>query len=1734
MPSPIGTGGAGIHLESWLAADYLAATLTGGAVRGLPAGAVATGVKLQRRFEGQPLDDLIVSALNATGTATLALQAKRTLSFGNNLLFRDVMSQCWQTFTGDAFQPGRDRFGIAIGTPDTRFERAGRNCLNWARYSSDAADFFSRISAKDVASNAMRVFLDAVRGALTEAAGNPVKDDDLWRFLSHLVVLCFDFEQTDESANRSAAIERLQLALVPEDAARAPDLWRALVDIADRAKPTAGSLDRQSLVEHLQGEFHLAPLRVVQPDLQRIHAVSQRALDDIRTDLGGVHLSRSSLVADLNKKLTQSRLIEVVGEAGSGKSALLKLLAQPLLDEGPVLFLSAQRLPIGAPGWEGLAAHWHLTTSLPDLLVELTTAARPCLFVDGIERIEDPGAWLAVNDLLRAIRRAPSAERWRVLLSTRSNSLSYRTHLDLDEWERGAARVVAGDLDAEEVAEIGTAHPHLAPLIAPGGRAGALATRPYLLDRLIRSNATGLIGVGPISEIDLMLGLWRGSGIESLPDGEVLARQDVLLALGRQRLGAPKCQLSSIGIEREPLLRLIRDDFLRHDTATRTLAFTHDILEDWSLCQALYHDGRDLAEILEDLNQPLWLVDAVALLAQWRVEQEATTKEWLTLLKGLSHPPMQPRWRRTLLCAPVQSIRARELLAKIEADLWTDDAALLGELMLSMRTIEVEPDPLVLDKSLFPDYDDVTRMQLAHAWAVPRLRSWRHFFPWLIRWLERIPPKCVDETTRVLESWAQSWHAFPNWAAQSIATWSRDWLSQIERGRGLENHQAVWALLDQMGVKHDDADGLRDRLRLLLLTAAHGAREHVAAYLRMVQCTSRHEGVEFIIKQANWLVEPMPAELVDFLLAVMLRDLRNEDQNDWPLFDLNEFGIVFDHHFFPASHLRPPFLALLRQHTDQGLRLINGICNHAMAVWRAVLEREHRGTPLPLKIRFPWGERQFWGHAREYTWFRSIGPGPYPVKSALMALEVWMEEQIAAGVGMETLLRQVLEGNDCVGALGACVSIALANPEQALKSVLPLAASPQLWEWDIHRRTQELGDSMSNLIGLPKDRVFLRDVAKRNRLAHRQRMLRELALYYVVNRDQSLRAELLERINALEDGDLPFDFVEQRSERAMIENLRERIHRMQAELTPENYKVRLDEIESRVLIQYEAPSDLTPPPAETERFETTNKAMKVALWAEQSLDANAMQSPLSLAEAVAIASDLDCPGLFEQPPDVTDFPMTNRMGAVAGAAAMALKFGEPSEELFGWGRAVIHRAVATPLDAGPLMFSHSEVSFHPVVFSAVAFAALVEHGLATEDERQAILELVCHPLLKVMEALYRGLAECWDQDPLLCWQAFALGMHLSVEPWAILNQRRGRLMLARPEGEAQWVLGTFAEIEADWEAGRYSRLPIVPPQWVPDANGATRPRRDRDDPPYQRSEVAFRWDIAPVVLALQPLAALLGIPSRRDSVMDLVSDLLAWTILDQCPPFEEHEGPAYEWGQKYLGWCARLTEYLSLTETDRIILDPLRKVSGERNGGHLLEHLIWGFIRHRLAQDKVPDASTLEVWRLLCDMLFLKAKKRGEKQDCCLADGYDGCVPLAIFTYGGHCFFDHPWPVLDAVKPIITSWVEEFAESSDGFSYLIVFLSKAGRGLLPDPALGWLQRVVEARGQDARFWRTNDNGSRTAALLERLLDDLGTETTYRSDLVQQVITITDVLISAGVRQASQMQKRLMKMHPEEY
>ena len=351
---PAATGNAGPHFEASVGAFYLLSLLSEGEPRGLP-GATSRTVEFQRRGSGHPLDDVIIKAVNADGSAAvLEIQAKRTLMFtASDKEFKDVVSQMWDAAKKPEFGTIRYELAVAIARTTTRVELACQSVLDWARQLPDAATFATHIGRENFSSKEMRDFVKVFRANLA-LAGAPTDDETVWRMLRRFQILPFDFESPgSDFAHR--ARERARLVLVNGQAGRAADLWPVLIHHAGTSARVGGALDRPALVTSLSTEYGFqfdqrADLRAVDA---RLAEEAEHALAEIKDHVGGVSLARTELIDGVYAALEQNRMVHLVGEAGSGKSSILKHVARRLQPEGRIIVLRNGRIIPG--GWLTMA-----------------------------------------------------------------------------------------------------------------------------------------------------------------------------------------------------------------------------------------------------------------------------------------------------------------------------------------------------------------------------------------------------------------------------------------------------------------------------------------------------------------------------------------------------------------------------------------------------------------------------------------------------------------------------------------------------------------------------------------------------------------------------------------------------------------------------------------------------------------------------------------------------------------------------------------------------------------------------------------------------------------------------------------------------------------------------------------------------------------------------------------------------------------------------------------------------------------------------------------------------------------------------------------------------------------------------------------------------------------------------------------------------------------------------------
>jgi len=205
-----------------------------------------------------------------------------------------------------------------------------------------------------------------------------------------------------------------------------------------------------------------------------------------------------------------------------------------------------------------------------------------------------------------------------------------------------------------------------------------------------------------------------------------------------------------------------------------------------------------------------------------------------------------------------------------------------------------------------------------------------------------------------------------------------------------------------------------------------------------------------------------------------------------------------------AAWYRGPFVALFQSDFRNGVGVLNRMLNHAALARARTLVSLHRyGGPVDdgdidayrTELDITGTHRVYVGDGHVWIWYRGTGVGPYPVMSALQALERVCDQLIEIGVPICSLVATLLEGCQSLAMVGLVVGLVVRHLEVADRLLDPYLAEPMIWEQEFSRAVQEASGLAAASDGL---------VAPERR----QWSLREAAMLMVLRADETRVAEL--------------------------------------------------------------------------------------------------------------------------------------------------------------------------------------------------------------------------------------------------------------------------------------------------------------------------------------------------------------------------------------------------------------------------------------------------------------------------------------------------------------------------------------------------------------------------------------------------------------------------------------------------
>lgn len=1745
------TGGGGFTYEDVVVAYYLTALLREEGAQGCRGSVTRVGVQQDR--QGEPMDDLVVDAMQLGESSRLSLQVKSSLTISDkDDDLKEIFKGAITTRRKPDFKVGRDRYGfITNSVAISRFNSLKR-ILELAEASTTGLEFSSRFESGKEASGPDIALRSELSNLITPAGSDAELD-----FYKHFV--CYRFDNLEPDGDRFVElINRLDEITTSGGNVFAEVLCRH-VRLGEGA---AKVWTRNSLIADIRS---VVPLRVspsFKADVGILTSLAEEALAGIRADIAGFSIDRAEAVSNAVKAAADHVFTNISGLPGCGKSVILRRCVEQAMGRGPVLFLKSDRLD--AATWRSFANSQglrHQTAS--DLLSEIGAVGTPILFIDGIDRI-DPRNRGVITDLLNAIQREPELQHWHILVTSRDQGLEVlRSWIPASLYAKtGLGNVPVSTLDDKEADLLADQYPALRPLLYGATAVREIARRPFFA-AVLADQAANLgfeKNPPPQTEIELIEAWWRAGGYNVEAEAADV-RQRALLNLAE--VGAP-----TLGKE-------IRGKFIKEETAAQlkglrqdkivdvvvagsSYKFKHDIFFEWAFFRLLIDEGQSWPEALVKAGEPPLLARIVSLLSQFEYEKGSS---WVSTYGPLVARALRPQWRRAWLLGPAASTRFVKHLTVFESLMTSNDFALLEKFLVWFQAERTIPNPLIL-QSTTSEIDSSLVVRAADLLGWPSdVPQWKRVLAWIFSRHTTFPVLILPHVVELFNVWQNMCADFTNSVSEQIIAISDAWLVEIEAGTSTR-----W---DEM--KRDTRDSLASDLRKMLLRAARSYPDNAGRALdRLIDWKDRSNTVlKSVFGLSAVLAEVHPNKLAELVRVEVVeelpkdkrdRDVRERKEHYARLeaargkteeqrseaekrmisspvlfgalgqdrYDFDDIGIDRHHNaFYPAAPAHEPFDALFKAAPDVARELVRQLSNHATIGWLQIHEinRQDFGTPLAIKIDFPWGQQSFWGNQRTYSWYFGEG-GAQAIEAAWLAMTYWAHRQLDDGADLDELIHKVVEGNQSVAALGLAVSLAIERSERA-PTVLALLRAQRLWALDFPRQIQEAARG-ANFFGFdPRDQMNSKQKAADRYLKdrkYRQQSLKDLAYLYALNSDDAGYDDFAAAL-ARFPVDLPYGLEEQVGHAAFEEGARETAMGWAQFANKANYGwAHAPGRDGVVELIYRDPTPKTPERLEEiEENANTLRDFGVVTWASQSLSEEVVGERISLDAALSFARSRDSATLFAS---VSEAGTGITQACVAAVAATAIRFGATAGDL-EWAWTIMDR-IATISEA-PESFRFSENSHDPRNFYIAALYADIQTSEPRPTSSARLLTIAADLNPKISKLAFAGLLKGQGMPFEFTWNVGVLASELFIS-----HAPRGPHNESEDEAVRRYREAALARALERLNAPSQSPADFVgpPAPWVR-TSGKHRGgvRNSLNNEYWTHPTPDFQPQFAATVVPWFPVEKWAEEPALRGKLLRYVAELVAWTAERNFPSFaaqgEDRSSNDYEWIRALAKLVARIVVHASGSDAFATFVTPMAKHK------HRDVLLFVGELTDSITRRHIYDSQQISLQavhildelmtRMLAEPEFSPNSYRaGEIRDRHLYSMLQSFFLVSAKDYPGSArFANGDWGDLPTMMSQVERLMAVAGWAATVTNQFLTLTERVAHSMPIETFSRLVRQSMDAEGFRMERWKGADILAGVSGVIQMLAD---VNYPLSQESAGRLLTILDRLVDMGDRRAAALQQ----------
>lgn len=625
----------------------------------------------------------------------------------------------------------------------------------------------------------------------------------------------------------------------------------------------------------------------------------------------------------------------------------------------------------------------------------------------------------------------------------------------------------------------------------------------------------------------------------------------------------------------------------------------------------------------------------------------------------------------------------------------------------------------------------------------------------------------------------------------------------------------------------------------------------------------------------------------------------------------------------------------------------------------------------------------------------------------------------------------------------------------------------------------------------------------------RKRNVRQLAMAFAMTSDDQLGMRFRAALSAFPTN-LPYEYEEDHADSQTIRRLKDTAAQWAGQGSLDNYRA-VETQPGLTEISYESPVPLDEDQqARREEAAAFLHASHVLEWATRSLEQNALQSSLSLAEAIAFATEHDADDMFAVRLDVGDHAVQS---AISSIAACAIRFGAEIGQDIEWAWQVMDRV--WNMKERPL--NGSQVPWHP--FNHL-IAALVHQRSTGDSDAQAciaLINLTAHPLEGISALAFAGLLR--DDNLAITWLTAQLAMRMAIRRRSAWSPDSGHDHTADQISREQSLqLALTFDL-----AQQPSLFPVVPKAW----EQLTRHLEEGSEEVLRDPDPFFDWRFAASIFKFFPVERWCASDQYRPLWQSALAGLVGWTASRLIPPKaagRKRHPEEYEWHNSLGHLCARSAPNVDEQWFTDVCLEPY--LVPERNAMHMLSRIAQSLtIRHVVDTDCIPP-STLPQLELCAERLINDRAFSGHNDGSVHDNALSRLISALFFVEitgapGAKRFANGNWSEIAIIMPLISRIMSSVGWSSFVMGKFLTLCERAANAYPLDAFIHQVATALESLQLAQGSWAGTTLPARIAAVVQRLADrhyPLG------QDQSLGLLRILDALIDLGDRRSSALEQ----------